>query len=699
MTATAAVTEWVDPAAPLVVAGTELAGLYVGPAGPPEVVDLGLPLDVATPDWDGHSVTRPPHYGELTPEARAAFLVWHRTGRRAPQAPPTWALLHLYGLERRMLVEGDTDPALAQEAAALAEVYGHDDEVARVGWALAGHHDRSAPPPLTDGPPPDQLQIELGRRALASEPIDAAWALAWAWFHPDLAHRDAAKRAQDEFAHLWTIRFEERFPEGLEVRPRRRRLALDYTPANPSLPSALELTIPDASDVFLTTAPAQALTEITEQVEAELAPFVRWRTRYPDDAAVASIRAAAVLPEPLLVGAPAADAARPLVTLAEAALTDDSPAVVDAGPLLDAWAEATGQTSTDRRDALEIAQILERFGVGLEPDVRFGRRPIARRAPAVVFRQVGVPATSPSDAYVAALVTLELCAAVAGADGVVDDAEHAMLVDQVNRVEGLTDSERARLDAHRVLVAASDLRLDDIASRMVGLPLTERHSLATYLLDLARVDGVVTDDEVRVLRAVHELLDLNPDEVERRLRPRVLPLAPRTPVEEPAELFTLQPADEETESGEPALLVLAPAAPLVEPDDRPERLVQVDEDRLRQRQADNDMARTLLTAIFDNDDDDDPDDEPVADDAPAEAGDTIATLDPAHSALLRELAARDETSRRDLELAAARHGVLPDGALDAINEAALDLTEDLVVEIHDDESVTVDPDVYEEMRA
>ena len=143
--------------------------------------------------------------------------------------------------------------------------------------------------------------------------------------------------------------------------------------------------------------------------------------------------------------------------------------------------------------------------------------------------------------------------------------------------------------------------------------------------------------------------------------------------------------------------MLAPAEPLVEPEEKPERLVQVDEERLRQRQADNEMARTLLTAIFD--DDEDEDDEPVPDEAPPAAGDAIATLDAAHSALLRDLAGREQTSRRDLELAAARHGVLPDGALDVINEAALDLTEDPVIEFHDDESVTVDPDVYEEMCA
>ena len=233
MTATTSAGGWVDPAAPVVVAGTELAGLFVGSTGPPEVVDPDLPVDVTAPDWDGSSVNRPPHYGELTPEARAAFLVWHRTGRRAPQAPPTWALLHLYGLERRILVDGDDDPDLRAEAAALGEIYGHDPEVARVATALAGEHPRTALPELGDAPTPNALQVELGRRALASEPVDAGWALRWAWYHPEIPRREAARCTPDEFARLWTHRFTERFPAGMAVRPRRRRLALDYVRGEP----------------------------------------------------------------------------------------------------------------------------------------------------------------------------------------------------------------------------------------------------------------------------------------------------------------------------------------------------------------------------------------------------------------------------------------------------------------------------------
>ena len=682
MTATATVGEWVDPAAPVVVAGAELAGLYVGATGPPEVVDPDLAIDVTAPDWHGQSATRPPHYGELTPEARAAFLVWHRTGRRAPQAPPIWALLHLYGLERRMLVEGDDGPDLRAEAKALGEVYGSDPEVARVAAALAGEHPRSEPSELVEGPAPDELQIELGRRALASEPVDAAWALAWAWYHPEIPHREAARQVPDEFARLWRLRFDERFADGLVVSPKRRRLALEYAPANPSLPTPLELTVPDASDVFLTPGPAEVLREITDAVESELATFARWRTRFPDEPD-GSIRAAAVLPPALLAGSDAEGAAQPVVEFAESALAREPAAVIESRRLLDTWASATGDEAVERRDTVEIAQVLERFGYGIEPDVRFGGRPLTGRSPAVLFRQVETPTTSPSEAYAAALVTLELCAAVASADGVVDDTERAMLIERVGRVEGVTASERARLDAHRLLVTSSDLRLDDVAARMVGLPLVERHSLATHLLDIARADGVVTDDEVGVLRAVHELLDLDPAEVDRRLRPRTVPLTPRSePVESSAR----------TESP----LEVAPDEAVV-PDDEPatERLVQVDEAALRERQADNQAVQDLLGAIFADDEDDEEPEAPAAE----HDVDRIGSLDSGHSALLHELVQRDHTGRRDLERAASRHGVLPDGALDVINEAALDLVDDPVIEIQDDGSVTVDHDVYEEMRA
>ena len=135
---------------------------------------------------------------------------------------------------------------------------------------------------------------------------------------------------------------------------------------------------------------------------------------------------------------------------------------------------------------------------------------------------------------------------------------------------------------------------------------------------------------------------------------------------------------------------------LEDADDAPDRLVALDESRLRATQRSNSAVQDLLGAIFAADEHDAVDAEPEAE----AAGPTpLAALDTAHSALLRDLASRERTTRPDLERAAARFGVLPDGALDVINEAALDLTDELVIEVLDDESVMVDSAIYEEMCA
>lgn len=702
MTASATATDWARVDDPVHVAGAPLEGVYVGASTAPEVVDPDLPVDLRAPDWHAASVNRPPNYGEMTPAARAAFLVWHRTGRRSPQAPAVWALLHLIGLERRILVDGDDDPRLRQEVVGLAELYGHDPDVARIAEALGGHTRPTSPPSLTDQPVPDALQVELGRRALASEPIDAAWALAWAWYHPDLPRRAAARKAPEEYTRLWRHRFAERFPDGVVAKPRRRRLSLDYVPANPSLPTPLELTVPDASDVFLTPAPARLFGEIGDQVESELAPYVRWATSHPTE--VGTVHAAAVLPEPLLRGSAAEDAVQPVVDHVLAALGEETSTITESAPLLDAWLTATGQDSVGRRDSVAVAQVLDRHGVGIEPDVRFGGRPIDRRSPAVLFRYSGVAVTSPSEDYAAALVALELCAAVASADGTVDDQEQALLVEQVQRVEGLSDAERARLDAHRVLVATNEVDLDDVASRVVGLAEEQRRAVASYLLTVAQVDGVVTDDERRTVRAVYELLGLDPNEVDDRLGALPAPPHVTSPSdgadEDVSELSPVQPATRS--EADVSLVVLEPVEPGVEDgpeavpadgDGAPERLVALDEDRLGETQRANRAVQDLLGAIFADEEDED-----VAP-APAATPTTVPSLDAAHSALLHDLASREITTRPQLERAAARCGVLPDGALDVINEAALDLADDFVIEVHDDESVTVDSAIYEEMRA
>jgi hypothetical protein len=115
--------------------------------------------------------------------------------------------------------------------------------------------------------------------------------------------------------------------------------------------------------------------------------------------------------------------------------------------------------------------------------------------------------------------------------------------------------------------------------------------------------------------------------------------------------------------------------------------LRLDRSLIRKKVADSGTAAALLGVIFD--------DEEVAD--PAEPPSAIAGLDRAHGALLHALGERGAWTRAEFESLAAAHGVLPDGALDALNEAAIDATGAPIVEGED--TLTLANDVLLELLA
>jgi hypothetical protein len=143
----------------------------------------------------------------------------------------------------------------------------------------------------------------------------------------------------------------------------------------------------------------------------------------------------------------------------------------------------------------------------------------------------------------------------------------------------------------------------------------------------------------------------------------------------------------------------------VRPSDVPPSDVRPSDVRLSQAVVTRTMAETeavsaLLTGIF-------TDDGPTAADgagpgsgrsagAQGPAGAHGPTgLDGVHSRLLRELGTRSSWSRADLAELAAGHGVLPSGALDVINEVAMEIAGEPVIE--GDDELRINHDVLREV--
>jgi len=117
---------------------------------------------------------------------------------------------------------------------------------------------------------------------------------------------------------------------------------------------------------------------------------------------------------------------------------------------------------------------------------------------------------------------------------------------------------------------------------------------------------------------------------------------------------------------------------------RPRRLA-LDLAQVETKLAETEQVSTLLGEIFQED-------EPAAPARRAPDG-----LDATHAALLRELAARSTWPREDFDRRATALGLLPDGALEILNEAAFARCGAPLLE--GDETLDVDPEILEELLA
>jgi hypothetical protein len=110
--------------------------------------------------------------------------------------------------------------------------------------------------------------------------------------------------------------------------------------------------------------------------------------------------------------------------------------------------------------------------------------------------------------------------------------------------------------------------------------------------------------------------------------------------------------------------------------------------RVQQTIEETRAVATLLAGIL-------TDDEALTPEPPPATEAAVGGLDGPHSTLARVLAKQDSWGRNELEALAAQHGLLPDGAIDVINEAALDRTGEVLFD--GDDPVTIVRPVAEEL--
>lgn len=667
---------WRSPGEAVELAGATINEglLYVGSGLPalngygaePALIDPKLKVDTKRVDWAGAGLDYWPSYSTIPPGSRAAYLAWLARGRPLESIPLGYVFLFFYGLERRVLLDARHLPA------ALGEVPQIRREVVRLLSAFGQHRSFSSyateflaaidvlfpDPDIEPAAPPERswelpvdLRARLGRLVAAGKPIPANLALAWARSAPDIILRTPASRCADEFAALFIARYQQRYGDGLVVKEPRRRLELHYRPASASFGGAVKLPIGDLPDVSGLTAPVTKLRELVDTCTDELDAYSRWIGRNAGQ------------PNPLLAAALLPPEARSTTGSAEVdqlgawldeRLGDGRQTTVAAADLLRWWPDAE-DGKLDKAGAVLLAQLLSRLGFGMEPDVRFGGPTIEAGGSVVVFRQSADAPSAPSPAYTSATVVARLGMAMASADGTVSEEEIAGIDAHLSRALELSGAESARLDAHLHWLRGEAPSLAGLKKRVAHLTAQQREELGDFLIAVAGADGQVGPAEVTALGKLYSTLGLDPASVFARVH---------------------------------AFAAGGSAAP--SPSTGTAGPVALDMDRVQATLHETHEVSALLSDVF-------ADDEPAPTTAapPSEPG--IAGLDAAHSALLRQLRGRAEIPRAEFEEHARHLGLLPDGALDTINDAAFERV-GMAVAVGDD-PIEVETEALEEMLA
>lgn len=625
----------------------------------PALIDPSLPTNRLTPDRMGSGMTYWPSYSSISPDCRAAYLDWLAAGRRDPSAYIGYVFLYFYGLERRALNDavrsekaGQEVPAIVREVEQLLQVYASNNSFRNYATQfldvlkLMAADGCEFEPPLerTGYELPVSLRVGIGRIIAAEKPLPANWALSWYLMHPQTSLRTPEKRCPEEFSELFHIRYKREFGDGFVLKPNRSKLKVAHRPASASFGGQVELSV-DLPDIAPLTAPISKLRQIGESCAADLDPFSRWVGRNAD--APKTIAGVALLPSELAISHQSEEA-EGLWNWIMRTIGQNDRVTCDADDLLSHCA-SFGSGKLSKSEAVLLAQLLEKGEYGIEPDVRFGGSPVAPGGMVVIFKLPSQATAIASPQYAAATVLLHLAVAVSAADGSISEAEKQQLEEHMERTLALSTAERLRLSAHLVWLMTSQPSLTGLKKRLDPLDLRQRSAMADFIIGVAGADGQISPDEIRTLSKVYPMLGLVSDDVYSHIHAMAAGVATVVDGNEPVTVIPAQPS----------------TGYVIPPRPGATQTIQLNMTTVKTKLAESAQVAAILDDIFT---DDDTINLPQSVPPLASAG----KVPLAHGMLLSRLVERSEWSRTDFEAIAAECGLMPDGAIDTLNEAAFE---------------------------
>lgn len=685
--------EWIPKSETVIVQGVRIDGgmIYVGERNRPgdsdrpqnALINPSLPATGAARDPGGDSMPYWPSYSEIEPRARRTYLEWLASERDDPEIGIGYVFLYFYGLEYRLFFEqakAEFEEILTEVKRLLA-VYGGNSsfrsyaerllDAARFLTAKIDQRPRLEPPCRSLFEMPYEVRAYIGRKLLDGESLDADDALLWMVSSPAVQLRTPGLRCFDELRALWNVRFGKRFPNGIKVKPPKKKLSLDYRAASGRFNASISGKGDDLPDIGALTAPVNKLSGLLAECAGELDSYSRLIGRSPE--AKGTIDAAALLPADLMD----AQSANPLKEIASAIasrLSEKKSEWMPAKSLLEAIGlEVPTRNKIPAATLNTLGAVLDKLGLGFEPDRRLGSMPPGPDDIVVLFETKGGVIDADGEPYRAAKTITEICALAAGADGEIAQEEIEYIKSEILSVPGLSIDEHKRLFAYAKALCRNAPRHQPILRKLSNADERTRKAIARSAIDAVLADGRVEAVEVKYIEQLFRSLGFPAEDAYAALHRGAAgsdePIAVRPATPEP---------------GAPVPLPPGKAA---------KKAASIDRQKIERITKETAQVAGLLSEIFASED------EEIVQ-PPSRAADSISLrfegLDQQHGELLSFLLAHGEQPRPAFESEARRLQLLPDGAIETINEWGFDVIGEPVLDAGED--ICISSDCIEEIR-
>lgn len=616
-------------------------------------------------------------YAQLSKEQRHLYLRWLAGGRCDPLISADDILLFICGLERRALVDSVNDPAaradiplIIAELERLLSLYrqhfyvqerlsGLLDYLQLDSASFPHQSYKQAPPASYPGQEffPVALRVVLGQIAKDKAPLPADWAWAWVMADERINKSEFMLRQLAMLQRAFMDLYQREYGAGLRLPNNKTRLSDTYYPLSPIIGSQEKtFALPDMGRVQ---APLKKLQAILYLCRSELDAYLRFAGRSPDK--IDQLEGWLHLPAKWWP-----DNARSLLLRIQDTLAPGPRAVT----LAELVNELGGNVELTKTTLLRLAAALEQAGIGMEPDMLAGDKTAKMAETVVLFNtESEKPELRQTAAYQAAALTVDLVAFVTRNQPFDHQGTLATWLNpHIMHWNHLTVAHRQRLQARLLRqMAHPGLTLAGAKRSIEALNANVRRPVSQLLAQAVQLQGPASADSVSLLEKLYRSFGIDSQLLYSDLhagssQPIALPGSTSSAPAKAAASFSLNNA------------------------------------RIAQLQQETEQVSALLAEVFVEDDHIPP---VVAASTSAVASTEVELslwdLDQSHSAFLRQMLQRPSWARSELLALARDFDLLLDGALEQINEAALDQADDTLTD--GDDPIVLNPDLIEILLA